>query len=186
MWLGLTRGVAAQFDEAIAHDLLDLALEVEDEAQLLVGVLPCDRAPGLDTGSEHGRDVAQAPGRVQVDEHPSAVLGIPLPPDEPGILQPVQNSGDRRRGEPGPPGQLPGRQVPAQGEEVQAVQVRDVDTDPFGRHLAEQLHYRSRPAQGQQELALQAPPRGFRLLDVTHNRSAPYYLIKLDINFSRG
>jgi hypothetical protein len=45
-------GAAAEFDEAVAHDLLQLALEAEDEGELLVAVLGRGGAPGLDDRGE--------------------------------------------------------------------------------------------------------------------------------------
>src|SRR6202020_828576 len=67
----LDGAAAAQLDQAVAHDLLQLGLKAEDEGQLLVGVLGRGGAPGLDHGREDRGDVAQAAGRGEGPDPPA-------------------------------------------------------------------------------------------------------------------
>ena len=150
--------IAAQPGQLVAHDVLEPPLEVEQQPQLLVRVAGRGVAPRPDQRPERGPDLAQPGPRVQRDDHPAPVLRVALPPDEAPLLQPVEHPGDRRRGQPGRPGQLARRHRPGQRHDVQAVQVRHVDPDPLRRHLPEQLHDRPVPPHGQQELPLQPLP----------------------------
>src|SRR4029077_15829072 len=70
---------------------------------------------------------------------------------------------DGGRGEAGGPGQLAGRHVPAEAEDVQAVQVGRVDADLVGGRGAHELHQGPGPAQagreGRLEIRALPPPR---------------------------
>src|ERR1700733_14433284 len=72
-------GAAAQLDQAGAHDLLELGLEPQDGGQLPAGLPRPGGPPGLDDGGEDRGDVAQPAGRVESDDDPAPVLGVPLP-----------------------------------------------------------------------------------------------------------
>ena len=171
--------IAAQPGQLAAHDVLEPPLEVQQQPQFLVRVAGRGGAPRLDQRPEGGPDLPQPGPRVQVDDHPAPVLRVALPPDEAALLEPVEHPGDRRRGQPGLPGQLARRHRPGQRHDVQAVQVGGVDPDPLGGNLPEQLHDRPVPPHGQQELPLQPlplrhlPPPRARALLRPRARSAP-------------
>ena len=154
-------GRGAQPGQVLPDDLLHLPVELHDQPQLVVGVLGHHRLPAEHQRQEDRRDVVQRPLQHQADHDPAAVPRVALPAHVTGLLQPVGHPGDRGRGEPGRPGQLAGRHLAAEAEDVQAVQVRGVEADPVGRGLAEELHQRARLAEplaerGGQLLALRA------------------------------
>ena len=140
------------------------AVEVDDQPQLVVGVTgrPSPARPGACGGEDRGH-VLHGPVQVDLDHHPAAVVRVALPADEARLLQPVDHPGDRRSGEPGGPGQLTGRHVPAEAEDVQAVQVGRVDADLVCGRGAHELHQRPGPAEagreGHLELRALLPPR---------------------------
>ena len=80
---------AAEFDEAVEHDPLQLFLEAEDEPELVVGYCAATARQAAMTGANTGA-TSRMPGRPRGGRSPAGDAGVPLPADESGLFQAVK------------------------------------------------------------------------------------------------
>ncbi len=92
----------------IAEDVLKLPVELHDQPEFVIGVLISQPLPGAHQRTEDRGDRAERALHLQVDDNAPAVLRVPLAADEAGLLQPVDDAGDRGRCQPGRLRQLAG------------------------------------------------------------------------------
>src|SRR5260221_277536 len=98
---GSIRPVLAEPGDVLAEHVLHLAVEVHDQAQFLVTVLLSQPLPGPDHRQEDRGHVAQRALGDQPDNHASTVRCITFAPNESGLLEPVDDTGDRGRAQAG-------------------------------------------------------------------------------------
>lgn len=127
-----------QLSGLLENDLMKAGEEVVDDGEFPGAV------PGAQIGHrppdrfEQRHDLLFDPLRKRLDNDPPPVAWVLSTAHESGLLQPVDHTGNRPRGKPGPLRQFASGDGPGSHENVPAFVVREVHAEAVGDGLVEQ------------------------------------------------